>query len=341
MSTSAAKDEKTEHNKKLKAYAFIAITSLINVASIAEAKEVLGSVTGAEDEGQPTQNSGNSTGINLLWGLFTLFLSMLIIFIDVVDIIKNKFDFKTIMDGKLEGYTLLGFVLCWAIGVIFLTRAGGLGYESLNVYFSTWATFFGCCHALNLWLGEKDFVTMQKLCSLSSTLPYWWILWFASIVTFGSAADARRLIVGDDVVTALESCDVAIGIGLASFLSSFFFILSHYEFLQCNVCMTWMTYGGMFELAVIVVVDIWQVVAMHTLTSAGKIGSTIAGQGDVATGVDYVPGSNIYFAVWCSVIASMSITVKWKEARAMKFAQTQHEVNEEEGLDVTDDNEEI
>eukprot|EP00573_Skeletonema_grethae_P002415 CAMPEP_0201689296 /NCGR_PEP_ID=MMETSP0578-20130828/2911_1 /ASSEMBLY_ACC=CAM_ASM_000663 /TAXON_ID=267565 /ORGANISM="Skeletonema grethea, Strain CCMP 1804" /LENGTH=331 /DNA_ID=CAMNT_0048173895 /DNA_START=53 /DNA_END=1048 /DNA_ORIENTATION=+ len=331
MSSAAAKDETTDRNKKLKAYSFIAITSLINVASIAEAKDVIAE---AKDEDQSTQN------FNLLWGLLTLFLSMLIIFIDVVDIIKNKFDFKTIMDGKVEGYTLLGFVTCWAIGVIFLTRAGGLGYSSLNVYFSTWATFFGCIHALDLWLGEKDLVTMQKLCSLSSTLPYWWILWFASIVTFGSAADARRLIVGDNVVAARESCDVAIGIGLASFLFSFFFILSHYEFLQCSVCMTWMTYGGMFELAVIVVVDIWQVVAVHTLTSAGKIGSTIAGQGDEAAG-DYVPGSNIYFAVWCSVIASMSITVKWKEARAMKFAQTQNEVNEEEGLDVTDDDEEI
>lgn len=122
MSSAAAKDETTDRNKKLKAYALIAITSLINVASIAEAKDVIAEAT---DEKQLTQN------FNLLWGLLTLLLSMIIIFIDVVDIIKNKFDFKAIMDGKAEGFTLLGFVICWAMGVIFLTRAGGLGYSSL------------------------------------------------------------------------------------------------------------------------------------------------------------------------------------------------------------------
>ncbi|KAK1748464.1 hypothetical protein QTG54_000403 [Skeletonema marinoi] len=177
-----------------------------------------------------------------------------------------------------------------------------------------------------------DYVTMQKLCSLSATLPYWWILWFASIVTFGSAADARRLVDGDDVTLAKESCDLAIAIGVISFLLASFFILSHYEFLTCcGPCRTWMSYGGIFELTIIVFVDIWQVIATHTLTSAGKIGSTITGQGE-GVAEDYVPGSNIYFAVWASLAASMSITVKWKQARAMKFAQTQNEVNEEERL---------
>jgi len=319
MSSTAAKDETTEHNKKLKAYAFIAIFSLINVASIAEAKDTV----------KATHFLGRATGINLLWGLFTLILSILIIITDVVDFIREKIDFKTIMDGKLEGYTLFGFVTIWTIGLICLTRAGGLGYSALNVYFSTWTTFFGCIHCFDLWLGEKDYVTIQKLCSLSATLPYWWILWFASIVTFGSAADARRLVDGDDVSLAKESCDLAIAIGVISFLLASFFILSHYEFLTCcSPCRTWMSYGGIFELTIIVFVDIWQVIATHTLTSAGKIGSTITGQGE-GVAEDYVPGSNIYFAVWASLAASMSITVKWKQARAMKFAQTQNEVNEE------------
>lgn len=70
-----------------------------------------------------------------------------------------------------------------------------------------------------------------------------------------------------------------------------------------------MTYGGIFELTIILFVDIWQVIAAHTLTSAGKIGSTITGQGDIAAG-DYVPGSNIYFAVWASLISCMMITGK-------------------------------
>lgn len=286
-----------------------------------------------------THYYGGSYKVNLTWGVITFILSVLIIIIDAVDIIRNKIDFKTIMDGKLEGYTLLAFVACWVIGLCCLTRAGGLGYAALNVYFSAWISFFGCIHAFNLWLGEKDYVTINQMCSLSATLPYWWILWFASIVTFGSAADARRLVVGEDVTAALESCDLAIAIGVVSFLLSFFFILSHYEFLRCKVCTTWMTYGGIFELTIIVFVDIWQVIAAHTLTSAGKIGSTITGQGDKAVN-DYVPGSNIYFAVWVSLVSSMMVTIKWKEARAMKFAQTQNEVNEEEGLGVRDDNDE-
>jgi hypothetical protein len=329
MSTSS--DEKTEYNKKLKAYAFIAITSLINFASVHQAKLVVKS----------THFFGRNYGLNLIWGILTFVLSVLIIIIELVDVIRNKIDFKTIMDGKLEGYTLLAFVACWVLGVAFLTRAGGLGYAAMNVYFSAWITFFGCIHALNLWLGEKDYVTINQMCSLSATLPYWWILWFASIVTFGSAADARRLVNGKDVTAALESCDLAIAIGVVSFLLSFFFILSHYEFLNCcTVCRTWMTYGGIFELTIILFVDIWQVIAVQMLTSAGKIGSTITGQGDKELEDDYVPGSNIYFAVWASLISCMMVTIKWKEARAIKFAQTQNEVNEEEGLDVKGDNDE-
>lgn len=186
-----------------------------------------------------------------------------------------------------------------------------------------------------------EYVTINQLTSLSVTLPYWWLLFFSSIVTFGSAADARRLVVGEDVTAALESCDLAIAVGVVSFLFSFFFILSHYEFLQCCTgCSTWMTYGGLFELTIVVISDIWQTIAVHTLTSAGKVGSTITGQGEAVFG-DYVPGSNIYVAVWSSMLASMGITVKWKQARAMKFAQTQNETNEEDGFDEKDDDEEI
>mmetsp|Transcript_9357 Transcript_9357/g.15501 ORF Transcript_9357/g.15501 Transcript_9357/m.15501 type:complete len:336 (+) Transcript_9357:100-1107(+) len=334
--SSDAKDESTEYNKKLKAYAFIAILSVINVASIAEASKVMPT--------NPTKDSGSiGTGINLLWGLFTLFVSVLIIVIDVVGIMKDKFDFGTAMDGKIEGYTLLLFNLVWTAGVITLTRAGGLGYAALNVYFSTWLAYFGCIYALDMWLGEKEYVTIKKLCSLSATLPYWWILWFASIVTFGSAADARRLLVGEEEQQQLlrDSCSLAIAIGLVSFCVSLFFILSHYEFLQCNMCTTWMTYGGIFELAVNLVVDIWQVVGIHFLTSAGKIGSSLTGQGDVGD-ADYVPGSNIYFATWASMVASISITAKWKQAKAMKFARAQNEeVNDEGGLDITDVDDEI
>lgn len=328
--SSTAKDELTEYNKKLKAYGFIAITSLINVASIAEAVKVMPT--------NPTKEFGGSTGINLLWGLFTLFFSVLIIVIDVVDIIKNKFDFTNAMEGKVEGYTLLTFNLVWTAGVITLTRAGGIGYAALNVYFSSWITLFGCIHALDLWLGEKEYITIQKLCSLSLTLPYWWILWISSIIVFGSSADARRLVIGEEDYDNMlrGSCDLGMIVGVVSFCCSLLFLLLHYEFLRGKTCTTWMTYGGIFELAVNVVVDIWQVIGIHWLTSAGKVGSSITGKGDNDDD-DYVPGSNIYFGAWLGLVSSVCITGKWKQARAMKFAQTQNEVNEEEGVGVTDD----
>jgi hypothetical protein len=276
----SAKDESTVVvlNKKLKAYAFISIASLINFASVAEAVNV---------EMTSLQEYFGNHGFNIMWGVISFVFSLLIMIADVVSIVRNKFDFKTVMDGKLEGYALFGLILIWAFGLGFLTHAGAIGYSALNVYFSAWVTFFACIWTFNLWLSEKDYVTIQQMCKLSATLPYWWILCFASIVTFSSAADARLHVAGRDT-TAENSCDFAIGVGVVSFFFSLFFVLSHYEFLRCSVCTTWMTYGGVFELVCAVIVDIWQIIAVHTLTSAGKIASTITGTGDFNSD-DYVP----------------------------------------------------
>lgn len=49
-------------------------------------------------------------------------------------------------------------------------------------------------------------------------------------------------------------------------------------------------------------------------------------------------GSNIYFATWTSLISSVMVTVKWKQARAIKFAQTQQNEGRE-GFDNDDDEE--
>lgn len=40
------------------------------------------------------------------------------------------------------------------------------------------------------------------------------------------------------------------------------------------------------------------------------------------TSTEYLPGSNIYVSIWVAFIASVRVTDKWKEARAMSFAQT-------------------
>ena len=39
----------------------------------------------------------------------------------------------------------------------------------------------------------------------------------------------------------------------------------------------------------------------------------------------YVPGSNLYFACWACMLSSVAVALKWKAAKALKFAQSQAE----------------
>ena len=275
---------------------------------------------------------------------------------DLIGFIRNKFDFKSLADGKVEGWTLVMFVLWWASGVTSITRAGAIGYASLNIYFSTWASLFASIYALDQWGGEKDILTLRELTRMSITLPSWWIVFWASIVILGSAGDAARFFDSDDYVFA--SCATAVGISTITTVVSAFFILSHYEFFQCwEACSSWLTYGGWFELAMSIMVNVWLVIALSQLTEPGAIGSTIVGNGfspqseeggeSQQSGVPsgsrtsyYVPGTNIYIASWTAFIASGRVTVKWKEARAIKFAQTSGAKSEEEGGDTEQEGDE-
>lgn len=36
---------------------------------------------------------------------------------------------------------------------------------------------------------------------------------------------------------------------------------------------------------------------------------------------DNVPGSNLYFCVWSALLAAVNITLRWKAAQALQFAQ--------------------
>ena len=274
----------------------------------------------------------------------------------MIGFIRNKFDFKSLADGKVEGWTLVMFVLWWASGVTSITRAGAIGYASLNIYFSTWASLFASIYALDQWGSEKDILTLRELTRMSITLPSWWIVFWASIVILGSAGDAARFFDSDDYVFA--SCATAVGISTITTVVSAFFILSHYEFFQCcKACSSWLTYGGWFELAMSIMVNVWLVIALSQLTEPGAIGSTIVGNGfspqseeggeSQQSGVPsgsrtsyYVPGTNIYIASWTAFIASGRVTVKWKEARAIKFAQTSGAKSEEEGGDTEQEGDE-
>lgn len=273
-----------------------------------------------------------------MFGAVTFALSILILIFDLIGFVRNKFDFKSLQDGKAEGWTLVAFVLWWVVGVISITRAGAIGYAALNIYFSAWASLFASLHALNKWGGEKDILTFRELTRLSLTLSSWWIVFWASIITLGSAADSSRLANTQDV---RQSCSFAIAVSTFTSVISGFFVLSHYEFLQCcRACATWLSYGGWFELACSVVVNIFLVIGLDQLTSAGKIGSTIDGNGDSdIKSEDYVPGSNIYVAIWTAFIASVYVTMKWKEASALGFLDK--EVEEEIDDDAKDEDTEI
>ncbi|KAL7533044.1 hypothetical protein ACHAXR_005006 [Thalassiosira sp. AJA248-18] len=316
-----------EHNKKWRCYLLICVTSLTNFVSIGETFDV----------DLPQHYFGKNGEVNFMFGIVTFAASLIILIFDLIGFIRNKFDFKSLKDGRVEGYTLLVFLLWWVCGVISITRAGSVGYAALNIYLSAWASLFACLDALNRWGGEKDILTFHQLTRISITLPSWWIVFWASVVVLGSAADARRLATTPYV---FDSCSVAIAVGNLSSIISAFFILSHYEFFQCCLaCTSWLSYGGWLELACSILVNIFLVIGLELLTGAGRIASTVTGNGgsDPAQ-EDYVPGSNIYLAIWTAFIASVRVTVKWKEARAIRFAQTSGG-NVEGGGDIGEDEE--
>mmetsp|Transcript_1518 Transcript_1518/g.3229 ORF Transcript_1518/g.3229 Transcript_1518/m.3229 type:complete len:344 (+) Transcript_1518:215-1246(+) len=321
-----------EYNRKWKCYVFICVTSLTNFVSVGETFDI----------DIPQGYFGKNPRVNYMFGIVTFTASLLILILDLIGFIRNKFDFKSLKDGKVEGWTLFAFFLWWVCGVISLTKAGALGYASLNIYLSSWASLFSCLDALNKWGGEKDILTMHQLTRISITLPSWWILFWASIIILGSAADGMSLATTDYVI---NSCGVAVGVSAITIFVSAFFILSHYEFFQCGVCTSWLTYGGWCELACSILANIWLLIGLEQLTGAGAIASTVTGSGGFdRESEDYVPGTNIHLSIWTAFIASLSVTIKWKEARAIRFAQTsggKAGEDEEEGQDEEGHDEEV
>jgi hypothetical protein len=258
--------------------------------------------------------------------------------LDLFAKIRSKFDFKSLQQGKVERFTLASFVVWWIAGVILTTKAGGIAYEALNVYFSSWGSLFGCIYGLDRWGAEKEVMTLNELTRLSPTLPWWWIVFWSSIVVFGTAADAGKLI---QTESAKQSCEFAVVVGILGSFIAGFFILSHYEFFQCccGACNSWLSYGGCFEISCSLVLILWLMIGLDNLTGAGRIGCTLTGNGLEQEHENYIPGSNIYVSIWTAFISNVIVAVKWKEARAIKFAQTAEgqAAKDETGLGNEDD----
>jgi len=311
MEAPQQQETQQQHNAKWRQYLLLNITSFVNFVTIEEALE-------AE---LPHFYSGTNHGSTIVFGAASFAVTLLILLLDVVPVIREKVNFRNLANGKAEGFTLLGLVLWWSAGVIVLTRAGAIGYAALNNYFSAWACLFVAIAVLDKWGGEHDILTLRQLTRISPTLPYWWTLFWSSLVLLGSAADTIRLATTDYV---LESCNFAVALANLSLLISVFFVLSHYEFLNCcEACRSWMSYGGWFEICWSVVVNMLLIGGLHGLTGAGAIASTVSGSGGSdPTSEAYVPGSNVYFATWAAFCSSIGVSIKWKEARAIKFART-------------------
>jgi hypothetical protein len=94
-----------------------------------------------------------------------------------------------ILDGYFEGYVLLALVVWWIVGVAYITRPGGIAYVASNIYYSAWLSLISCVYTLNEWSASKDILSIQEITSISPTLKFWWLLFLASCMVFGSCMD--------------------------------------------------------------------------------------------------------------------------------------------------------
>ena len=75
---------------------------------------------------------------------------------------------------------------------------------------------------------------------------------------------------------------------------------------------------------------------MATITKDGGVAATITGTPDcdVEGDASRAPGSNLFLSSWTAFLSSLSITVRWKAAQALRFAQAQetqrHKAEKEE-----------
>lgn len=292
---------KISYNQKWDGYLGIMLSSLVNFASIADV---------SADKIYDIQLELNRENFEAIFGAVSFIVSLLILVFDRVHVLQRKFDFKTVSDGKLEGSVLLVFVIWWIVGVGIMTRAGGVAYTILNTYFSCWYTLGMSVWTLNKWTTAKDIISIHQLTRLSKTLPYWYILFFASLVGTGSGIDVFAQI-NEDVNTGGKK-EYSISIGAISVLFTTIAILAHYKLLCCSKIKP----GGKLEISAGIILCIWWILGVSVLTTGQELASTI--QGVSIQGVTMYPGSNLYLSLWLGLYGSVNICLEWKAAHAMK-----------------------
>ena len=319
--------ETREHNPRWFCYFGLLVCSLANFASVVGAK---------------TYQGKGERAFSITVGALSTTICFLVLLFDRIGRLSETFDYKEFADGKLEGWTLVFLIVWWIVGVCLMTRSDGIAYKALNIYFSSWFSLGWTAYTLNEWSAAKDIISFEELTHLSATLSSWYSLLASSLVTMGSAAQIHRNL----DIDSRSDASFAVACGAVSLLIALFSILLHYKILRwCGI-----KPGGMVELTTSLLLNLWWMVGVGVMTKDGGVAATIAGTGCVIlenTDVSYCrPGSNLFLSSWTAFLSSMAITIRWKRAQAMRFAQaqeTQRRKAEKEGKDskMTGDTDEL
>lgn len=335
--------KEAEYNPRWYCYALIAITSLITFSAVSNIAISL--------------TFKGSPAVALAFGVITFAFSFIVLVLDRTQCFIETFDYKSIWDGKFEGYCLVFFTLFWIVGVGFITQVDGIGYLTLNIYFGSWLTLFSVIYTLNEWSAAKDILSIAELTGLSATLKSWYCVFLSSLVVFGTSINF--LVHEHNSSRGNGAAILAVCFGAASIVVAFFWICVHYKFIEK------ITQGGWIELGCGVFIVLLWIVGTALVTQDGGVGATINGSTcneaiftavDVAdakncsfivilkdnTTEEYscyyvagqeVPGSNLYLFTWLCLASSIHLCFRWKAQQALQFAQASEQQAKEEGSD--------
>lgn len=300
-SESEAEAETLVYNKKIEGYLAIALSSLVNFANIADVSVASVKNISLKDD-----------KLVAIFGIVSFLICFLIITFDRIAFLHKKLDFKEILEGKLEGYTLSFLIVWWIVGVVLSTKANGIGYVALNTYFSSWFSLIMSVYTLDQWTSAKDIISIHELTRLSVTLKYWYMLFIVSLIEVGSAGDVLAVLTRGSFIDDGKGA-YAVLVGAISAPLAFIAILAHYKLICCNL-----KSGGVTELLVAISLFLWWIIGVSLLTQADTIAATIQGT-QAACGSDEqsFPGSNLYVALWLGLYSSAKICLEWKAAKAM------------------------
>ncbi|KAL3937795.1 MAG: hypothetical protein SGARI_001985 [Bacillariaceae sp.] len=212
--------EPIDYNPRCLGYAYIVLASLVNFSSVSQV---------------PGEQRAAFWILSIAFGVLTFCLASLIIIQDWLQpVMKVLTPIQEIREGYAEGYLLLFMVVWWIVGVGYITRPGGIAYVASNIWYSAWLSLFACCYTLNEWSASKDILSLEEIISLSPTLVFWWILFFAACIVFGSCFDI--IVRYSQPWNDFQDASFGLALGFVSMIISFVMILIHYDFLTTCQC---------------------------------------------------------------------------------------------------------